>query len=132
MLIFRYHKNCLSDFVSARNIKAAKNSLDQTSDDREPLNYVVKSIRNEKDKVWTSSELLEAYKEMGGTETNSSRLISRINEFLGDEIYFFKCPGLATILMHKTKASQILNVEANNEEDEYLETQKIAKKSKGK
>ena len=32
--------------------------------------------------------------------------------------------------MHKTKASQVLKVVTNNEEDEYLETEKIAKKIK--
>ena len=42
----RYHKNCLSEFVSERNIKAAKNSLEQTSAAKETFNYILKSIRN--------------------------------------------------------------------------------------
>ena len=49
---------------------------------------------------------------------------------MGDEVYCFTCPGLATMVMHKAKASQILNVETNNKEDDFLETQKIAKKIK--
>ena len=53
-LISRYHKKCYADFVNDRNIKAAKNSLDQTSSDKEPFNYILKSLRKEEYKIWTS------------------------------------------------------------------------------
>ena len=56
------------------NLKAAKNLFDQTSSDKEAFNYILKSIRNAHDKIWTSSKLLEAYREKGGNEMNSTVL----------------------------------------------------------
>ena len=108
--IFRYHKKCYAEFVSERNIIAAKNSMDQTSDDKEPFNHVLKILRKSEDKIWSSTELLHLYKEKGGNESNTTRLVNRIFDFMTDELYTFKSPGLATIIMHKKKASQILKV----------------------
>ena len=130
-LISTYHKKCYVDFVNERNIKAAKNSLDQTSSD-EPFNYILKSLRNEEDKIWTSTELLEVYRSKGGSETNSTRFINRIKEYMTDEIYCFKAAGLATIVLHKKKASQVLKLVNIKYEDEALEIEKIAKKIKAK
>ena len=109
-LISRYHKKCYVDFVNERNIKAAKNSLDQTSSNKEPFNYILKSFRNEEDKIGTSTELLEAYRSEGDSETNSTCFINRVKEFMTDEIYCFKVAGLATIVMHKKKASRVLKL----------------------
>ena len=98
-LISRYHKKCYVDFVNERNIKAAKNSLDQTSSDKEPFNYILISLRDEEDKIWTSTELLEAYRSKGGSETNSTCFINRIKEYMTDEMYCFKATGLAPLLL---------------------------------
>ena len=43
-----------------------------------------------------------------------------------DEIYYFKAPGFATVIMHKRKAFTILNLVANQDEDKFLETDKVA------
>ena len=47
-----------------------------------------------------------------------------------DEIYCFKAAFLATIVMHKKKASQVLKLVNSKDKDEALETEKIAKKIK--
>ena len=47
-----------------------------------------------------------------------------------DEIYCFKAAGLATIVMHKKKASQVLKLVNSKDKDEALITEKIAKKIK--
>ena len=103
-LISRHHKKCYVDFVNGRNIKTAKNSLDQISSAKEPFNDILKSLRNEEDKIWTSTELLEAYRSKGSSETNSTRFINRIKEYMTNEIYCFKAAGSAAIVMHKKKA----------------------------
>ena len=41
---FRYHKNCFRDFSTKLQINAAKNTCDQTSSDKAPLNYILKII----------------------------------------------------------------------------------------
>ena len=127
---FRYHKNCYTDFASKYQIKAAKNQYDLTSTDKTPFNYVLRSIRNEEDRIWNSCELLDAYIEKGGTKSNVTRFLSRIQEYLKDEIYWFKSPGVATIIMHKTKAINLQKLISNQDEDETLETEKVAKQIK--
>ena len=70
-LYFGYHSNCY-DFVNKRKIKAARNKYDQTSCDKAPSNFILRSILNEDNKMWNSIELLDAYKNKGGTESNST------------------------------------------------------------
>ena len=47
---------------------------------------------------------------------------------MNDEIYCFKSPGLATNIMHKKKASEVLKVVNSHDEDENLQVDKIGKK----
>lgn len=119
-IIFRYHKNCYTDFVNRKKIQSAMNQLE------DPFNHILKSIRNEEDKIWSSRELLHAYKEKGGTKSNTTRLIERIKFYMRDEIYCFKAAGLATIEMHKLKASMLKLVNTNEGEEENLEITKIS------
>ena len=127
-LISRYHKKCYVDFANERN----QGCKGQTSSDKEPFNYILKNLRNEEDKIWTSTELLEAYRLKVSSETNSTLFINKIKEYMTDEIYCFKVTGLATIVMHKKKASQVLKLVNSKDEDEALETEKIPKKIKAK
>ena len=74
--------------------------------------------------------MLEVYRSKGDSETNSTAFINKIKEYMTDEIYCFKAAGLATIVMHKKKASRVLKLVNSKDEDEALETEKIAKKIK--
>ena len=67
--------------------------------------------------------MLDAYIEKGGTESNVTRFLSRIQEYLKDEIDCFKSPGVA-------KAANLLKLVSNQDEDETLETEKVAKQIK--
>ena len=87
--------------ISERNVKAAQNQYYNTSTDKIPFNYILQSIRNEQDKVWNSSELLEEYRNKGGTETNSTHFVARIKEYMKDEMHCFISPGIATVIMLK-------------------------------
>ena len=80
--------------------------------------------------MWNSCELLEEYRNKGGTESNTTRFVARIEEYMKEEIYCFSSPGIATIIMLKKKASTLLKLVSNKEEDESLETVKIAKQIK--
>lgn len=35
--------------------------------DKEPFNYILKSILNEENKIWNTNELLDAYQNKSGT-----------------------------------------------------------------
>ena len=95
-----------------------------------PFNRVLRSILNETEKIWNSTELLSEYKMTGGTETNTTRFVQRIKEHLKEQIYCFKSPGLASLIMHKEKASSIMKVVAEKEEDEHADIEKVSKQIK--
>ena len=44
----------------------------------------------EPDKVWSTTELLAEYRKAGGTETNTTKFVQRVKEYLKDLIYCFK------------------------------------------
>lgn len=54
-------------------INAAKDTYDQTSSDKTPLKYILKSILNKENNLWNTNELLHAYWNNGDTESNSIR-----------------------------------------------------------
>ena len=68
--------------MNKRKITAARNMYDQTSCDKAPFKFILRSILNEDAKMWNSSELLDAYKNKGGTESNSTRLVNRIKHYI--------------------------------------------------
>ena len=109
---FWYHRNCYRHFANKLQINAAKNTYDQTSFD--------KSILNKENKIWSTNELVDAYRNKGGTESNSTRLVNQIQQHLKDEIYCFEARGVAAVIMNKKKASTTLNLVTNQDKDEYI------------
>ena len=81
---------------------------------------------NKENKIWNTNELPDAYRNKGGTESNSTRLVNRIQQHLKDEIYCFKARGVAAAIRNKKKASTTLNLVTNQDKDESIETDKVA------
>ena len=97
----------------------------KSNEDEESFNFMTRSIWNEPDRVWNTTELFDAYKHKGGTETNAYRFVSKIKQYMKDELYCFTSPGLATVIMHKQKASSLLKVAASmNDENDGIEIKK--------
>ena len=61
----------------------------------------------------------------GGTE---SRLIERIEKHMKDEVYCFKAPGMATLIMHKQKASSMFKVLVKSDTDEEEDIKRVAQR----
>ena len=57
---FRDRRNCYRDFVNELQINTAKSTHDHTSSEKAPFNYILKSILNKENKLWTTNELLDA------------------------------------------------------------------------
>ena len=106
------------------NIQAAKNKFDQHSDDKEPFNFVLRSIIYEKERIWSSAELIQVYRSKGGTETNRSRFIDRIQDHLKDQVYCFKAIGVNTVIMHCSKAASLVKLTKVQDEDNFADTKK--------
>ena len=69
----------------------------------------------------------------GGSERNRSRLISKLKDHMNEEIYVFSCPGVASIIMLKQKASHLVNAVSETDNDDVDSSMHVlSKKNKGR
>ena len=54
----------------------------------------------------------------GGSEGNRSRFISKLKDHMNEEIYVFSCPRVASIIILKQKASQLVNAVSETDNDD--------------
>ena len=74
----RYHKNCYSNFAAPRSVHAASNKYDNQSLDKEPLNYIIRSIRNDPEGIWDADHLHNCYMKKGRSDTHITRFTNRL------------------------------------------------------
>ena len=96
--------------------------------DRDALNYIIRSIRNDPEGVWDADYLHSCYLNKGGTDTHITRFTNRLKQFLNDEVYFFDSPGISTVIMAHDMAVKVLKVKASQNDDTGNDIQKISKK----
>ena len=130
MIPCRYHRNCLSSFESEANIKSARNKQDQYNSDKEPFNFVLRSVLLNRERTWNSTELMQMYKNKGGTDSNPTRILSRLEHYLKGDVYLFRSKGLATIVLHKSRATELLKLVSCEDEDETANIERVANKIK--
>ena len=97
---------------------------------KEPLNFVIRIVRNEPERIWNERELHDTYLSKGGTDSNVSHFTNRLRHFLNDEVHFFALLGLSTIVMFKSKALETLNEVVTPETNSDYEIAVIAEKIK--
>ena len=97
------------------------------------IDFVIKQILSNQAKIWNSVEIYNVYIEYGGHQhllSNKNRLINRISDLLYDKVYLFKSPGVATLLMHKQKASNLFQLVNCNDDENDIQVDQIAGKIK--
>ena len=114
--------------MNERAIKAANSKYDNESLDKEPFNFVIRSIRNEPERVWSAKELHDVYKAKGGTDTHITRFPNRLRSYMENEVYFFDSPGISTVIMQQKKTSTLFNLVNAPESDNGLELKVVADK----
>ena len=100
-------------------MKANHNQYD-SNPDKDSVDFVVSSIRNEPERVWTSTELHDIYIERGGTESHISQFITKIVDQLENKLYIFKAEGISSIIMYRDKASKMFNIVLMSPELMYI------------
>ena len=136
-LRLRYHETC---FVSVVNPKYLKPKL-ATNKDANPsdtpeesvIDFVMKEILINQNKIWNSVEIYDVYIEYGGHQyvpSNKNRLMNIISELLHDKVYLFKSTGVATLLMLKQKASNLFQLINCNDNENDIQVNQITGKIK--
>ena len=70
----RYHEKCLQDFENPKNIQSAQRDNPKKSPEEYAIRYVVRSIQNQPERIWTSVELHNLYNKKGGRQSLPSAL----------------------------------------------------------
>ena len=132
LFLLKYHEKYLKLLQNPKEIASAKLDNPIKSPEIPALKYVSRSIRNLPDKSCSSLELHEMYTNQGGSEGNRSRFISRLKDHVNEEIYVFPCPGVASIIMMKQKASHlVIAVPVTDNDDVDSSMRVLSKKTKG-
>ena len=120
----RYHDKCRKSFTNQKQIKAARNENQRDQD--KAFQSVCETIRSNRDKIWNSVELHQYYVGKGGKDMKRSRLTEKVGETLKDEVIVLSSPGIANIIMFKSKASSTFHVDELGEEID-INLQAVAK-----
>ena len=91
--------------------------------------YVMKSIRNLPDKLWTSIELHELYQKNGRMKKNRSRFSTTLITHMNNKRYVFKSPGIANIVMIQEKASSLFKLVSHSSDDDNPLMQRIVSRN---
>ena len=92
-LRLKYHKTCYVHFVNPKYFKPKvatnKDAISNDTSEESVINFVIKEILSNQDKIWNSVEIYDVYIEYGGHQhvpSNKNRLMNRISELLHDKV----------------------------------------------
>ena len=103
----RYRCNCRKLFMNPKNVRVTQKPIEEIPNEDASVASLVKMIKLEKDRIWTSTELHSLYLDKGGKELNRSKLLNKVTEHMGTEVLVLSFLGVASIIMFIEKASQI-------------------------
>ena len=83
--------------------------------------YVLRSIRNEPERIWTSTEPYKIYISKGARDTSHIRFLHTLKEKLGKNYCILQASGLAAICIHKGKVTSIFKlISVTDDPDEEM------------
>lgn len=123
----RYHDKCRKLFMSKPNIQTVRNQCHLDTSENKALSTVMKTIRNDSNRAWSSVQIHRQYTENKGASMTRRTLMNKIEEELKDEIIILSSPGVANILILKCKASSMFSIDAVDDDDD-IHVKALAKK----
>ena len=116
----RYHRGCLSTFYHTAENKG------KTPGNDDAFDKLCASLLADKSRFWNSLELANMYNSNGG-HLSRRALIDKLLERVGPDLISLSGPGVANILMFKSKASKHMKFEQSEDDDIDTSIRAIAK-----
>ena len=121
----RYHEDCRKSFM--RGIQLGRSISEKVLKEQDNcLIDIARVMENDKTKVWSSIELHNDYRALGGKIDTRWRFTEKIKKYFGDKIIVMSSPGIADIVLFKDEASNIFKIEKSD--DQEVDTRKVAQK----
>ena len=100
----RYHKSCMSMFFS--NCPSGISDVPYDN----ALDKLITELRSDRTRIWNSLELHDKYKELDGMHLSRRSLIAQVSEILHPDLLVLSSPGVASILLFRSNASDQLHI----------------------
>ncbi len=125
----RYHVDCRCAFTSSRSLQSASKGPASKPVDK-ALDCLISDMKSNITQVWTSVELFQSYVDYGGTVLSRKTLMSYISDHFGPKLLILSAPGIANIAVFRSKASDVLRLVNDEEDDLDAAISKISKQIK--
>lgn len=126
----RYHVACRCSFTGSRAVATAACSKTTSESVDAAFNSLIQTVREDLTRVWNSVELFNSYVEYGGTNLSRKGLVKSVSECFGEDLLVLCSPGIASILIFRSKASSVFKLASDEEDDLDIALHEIAKKIK--
>ena len=110
----QYHKVCMSLFRGSRNIDKSK---DDTEQHDEAFTMLVKDMAEDRSRLWNSIELHNLYTDYKGDKLSRKQLLKNLSEHFGSDLLLMSGNGVATIVVFRSKASNVLKLVSTTDDD---------------
>lgn len=112
----RYHRDCKPSFMGPKALKLSAKSGTTTRKDS-AFDQVVRLMESDKNKLWSSTELHNAYVDRDGNRLQRRTLVDAIAKHFGEHLLLLSCKGIATLLVFRTRASELVKLEEDVDDD---------------
>lgn len=126
----RYHVSCRCKFMGKRAVTTSARSSTSTSEEDDALLRLIETVKQDFTRTWNSVELFKAYTEYEGNKLSRMRLVKGVSEYFGEDLLVLSYTGIASILIFRSKASTVVRLVDEEEDDLDTATAKISKKIK--
>ena len=110
----RYHRDCRPSFMGPKSMKAfeSKPHKDQA------FCKLITDMESDMSKLWSSTEVHKQYTDNGGTRLQRRSLVDALGKHFGERLLLLSCKGLATLLVFRSRASELVHLVDDSDDDE--------------
>ena len=124
----RYHVDCRATFMSSNSLVSASKSTPLAEEKDAALKSLTEHILTDKSHIWNSVELFERYRDFGGNKLSRKHLIKKLSVIFEDDLLVLSSPGIASIIIFRSKASDVLRLVDDEEDDLDAAVTKVSNK----
>ena len=122
-----YRKDCSSSFMAPKSIKIAIAHGASASESDPAFNIVVNVLQSDRSRIWNYVDIYKVYVANGGCFLLRRTLIVKLNTYFAKDLLILSGNGVASILIFHSKASSVLQVVDDDEDDLNESITKVAK-----
>ena len=74
------------------------------------LEEVIRVMESDMDKLRSTTEVYNAYVDLNGHILQRRTLVNAISKYFGEQLLLLSCKGLATLLVFRVRASQLVKI----------------------